>query len=466
MEVSHELTDELNGVITIKLQQEDYQPKVEDTLRSYRKQANMPGFRKGHVPMGMVKKMYGRSVMAEEVNRILLDQLNQYLRGENLNILGQPLPKPDDTLDFDVNKAGDLSFHYEIGLAPEFEAAISEKDKYTEYAVAIDEALLEKYTKDLQRRYGKVSQTEVAEENDMISGPFAELDEAGSPLADGIQNTSTISLEFLEDEKVRKALTGSKVGDIHTVNPDQVSKGPSDKASMLGISQEEAERNQSQFQFTVEQIYRMAPAELDQEFFDKVFGKDTVTSQEEFEARLTEELKRVFGRDSEQLLFRHIQDGLIEKFKLELPDTFLKKWLKEANEQPITEEQVNEEYDTYARQLRWQLIENNLIKKYELQVAPEEAKAHTKELVANQYRQYGIQEMEDSVLEEAADRILANEEEGRQVFENLYRAKLLQLFKETLKLKSKEVDFDEFVKLATGKPPKKGIFNNLKSLFD
>ncbi|NEQ49172.1 MAG: trigger factor [Leptolyngbya sp. SIO3F4] len=466
MQVSHELAEELTGVISIKLDTEDYKDQVEKVLRDYRKRADMPGFRKGHVPFGMVKKMFGKSVMAEEVNRILLDQLQGYIREQDLQLLGQPLPQPDDSLDFDPHKYGDLEFHYDIGLAPQLDGTLSDKEKFTTYAVKIDEALLNKYTSDLQRRYGKVSQLEVAEENDLLQGEFVELDETGQEKEGGIRHTSTITLEFLEDDKTRKALTGSKVGDVHEVNPDKVSKGEADKAQMLGISPAEAETLKSTFRFTVSNIYHMDAAELNQELFDKVFGQGTIEDKAGFDAKLTEELERVFSRDSEQLLYRHIQEGLIEKFNPSLPDEFLKKWLQETSEEPVEPAQVEEDYETYSKQLRWQLIENKLIRDHQLQVTHEEALTHTKNLVLKQYQQYGIPEVEDSVLEEQAQAFLAKEEEGKRIFENLYRDKLFDLFRNTFKLKTKEVDFDEFVKLATGKPPKKGIFSNLKSLFE
>tara|TARA_Y100000782_G_scaffold115604_1_gene161401 strand:+ start:4884 stop:6293 length:1410 start_codon:yes stop_codon:yes gene_type:complete len=468
MKVTEEKKDDLNAVVSIKLSTEDYKDSVEKLLKQYRKTAKMSGFRPGMVPMGMVKKMYGKSAIAEEVNKILQEQLNKHIQENELDILGQPLPQEGSDVVFDANTYPEIEFTYEIGLAPDFSVNISDKDKFNYSTIKVDEELIEKYTNDLARRYGKVENAEKAEEKDMLQGEFKELDAEGNVVEGGIESTSTIALEFIEDEKAKKPLVGATVDQTFTIEPEKVSKGHEDMGKMLDVDHHAVHElidNKTKFQFTVKQIFRMIPAEVNQELFDKIYGEGTVASKEEFDAKIKEQLETMFSRDSDQLLMRDAQEALLEKLKLELPDTFLKKWLKATNEQPLTDEQIEAEYDDYTKQLRWQLITNKIIKENEVKIEQEELLEYTKGLVRNQFAQYGQAEIGDEIVEESAKRALQSEEDLRNIYDQLLGQKMLALFKETFKLKNKEVSFDDFVKLATGKPAKKGLLNNLTNIF-
>ena len=465
MEVTHNLQDELNGIISIKLEKDDYREKVETILKDYRKKAQMPGFRPGKVPMGMVKKMYGKAVMAEEVNKILSEKLNKYIEEKELKVLGNPLPKENDSIEFDPVKYPELNFEFEIGLAPDFKLKMSEKDKFTKYKVKIDDKLIDKYIADLQKRYGKVSEVEKAGEEDMLHGKFVELDEEGNVKEGGIENQGTITLEFIDDEKLKKQLTGKKVGDSFKVDPAKVSKGEQDMAQMLGVESHEAAQIKSEFQFTVEKVYHMNSAEVNQDLFDQVFGEGEVKSEDDFREKVKGELEKMFERDADNLLQKNINDELIDRHEMEFPDTFLKKWIKEANEKPISEEQIEQEYPDYAKQLKWQLIRNKIAEEHKIEVKEEELMEFTKDLVKQQMAQYGIPEPEEEMVMQSAMKVLQDENQLRQVNDNLYAQKLFELFKDTFKIKDKEVDFDEFVKLATGKPAKKGILSNLTNMF-
>ncbi len=469
MNVSHQVLENLTGQITIQVKSEDYSPKVEETLKKYRKQAQMPGFRKGMVPAGMVRKMYGKSIMAEELNKMLLDSLYGYISEQKIDLLGNPLPKTDEMVDFDPNNFGDFTFNYEIGLAPTFDLKLSEKDKFDYYKVKVDATLIEKYNKDLQKRYGKVKEVEKSQENDMLSGKFEELNADGSIKEGGISSTSTIALEFLEDEKIKKALTGKKVSDSIALDPEKVSKGHDDMGKMLGVDHDRIHQlihDKVQFQFTIEKVYEIEPAEMNEAFYEMLFGKDAVKDQTEFDAKIAENLGNMFANDSDKLLFKQVREELIERTKLELPDAFLKRWLVAANEGKLTPDVVEKEYKMYAETVRWQLIENKLIKNHEISVPFEDVKEYAKQLIRNQYAQYGIPDIDDSLIEENIKEFLKNEEQVRQINETLYDNKLLQAIKATCKLKEKEVDYDEFVKLATGKAPKKGLLSNIKSMFE
>ena len=466
MKASHELTNDLLGVISIEVEVNDYQPKVDKVLKDYKKRAQVPGFRPGHVPMGLVKKMYGNNVLAEELNRMLLEELDRYIKESGIEMLGNPLPVADDQIKLDINTPADHTFKYDVAIAPQFEAEVSEKDKFTYYTVNIDDALIDKYTNDLRRRYGKVGEIEVAKEDDMLQGTFTQLDENGEVLANGVSNNSTIALEFLENNKAKKQLVGAKAGDSFDVNPADVSKGHDDMARMLGISHEEVHAVEgSTFRFEVEKVYEMTPADLTQDFYDQIFGKEAVDSEESFRTRVKEELTKTFGRDSDFLLIRHVQDSFMEKLNLELPDEFLKRWLMASNEKPVTMEQINAEYDEYAKGLRWQLIENKLVNNLGIKVQPEELQAAVEANMRVQFERYGYTPDEET-MNSAVQRAMQDEEQVRQVYRDIVNQALLNAYKETYKLKEKQVDFDEFVKLATGEPAKKGILSNLTNLFN
>lgn len=453
MQVTHELKDELNGIIKIDLNAEDYTANVDKILKDYRKKVNMPGFRPGNVPMGMVKKMYGRSVMAEEINKLLLDQLNNYISENNLEILGNPLPVADDSINFDVNKPGSFKFQYEIGVAPAFDVKLSAKYKFDYYNVNIDDELINKQLEDVKRRYGKVNQVEEAGENDMLSGDFAELDADGNVKEGGITSTSTIALEFIEDADAKKELIGKKAEDVIVVDPAKVSKGHDDMGKMLNITHDQVHAIEgAKFNFTVKQIYHMVPADLDQELFDKIYGKDAVTSEDDFKGKVKEELSNAFGKDSDRVLQRDVQTKLMEKFNFELPTEFLKKWLKVASEQPLTDDQIENEFEAYANGLRWSLIENKIIKENNVEVSNEEVVDYTKELLKLQFAQYGQANIDDDIINQSAQNVLGNKEEAQKIYEQLYAEKVLNVYKEKFKLTDKEVSYDEFVKLATGKP--------------
>lgn len=445
MNISKEHIDELNAVVKVKIGPDDYADRVEKTLRNYQKQVSMPGFRPGKVPASLVKKMYGKSVLAEELNKILSDELYKYIRAEELDVLGNPLPQPQND-NVDIETQSEFEFGFDMALAPKFDLKLGSDMQFTEYKVAIDDKLIDGYVNDLTRRYGSVAPAESAQAGDLIYGTFVELDANGEILPGGIFKSSTMFLDNpVRDE--HKALEGAKTDDKIVLTAAQIDSDASALAQKLGIEPQAAESLNSSFQFTVTQVSRLQPAELNQEFFDKIYGAGAVTSVEEFRARIATELSGMFSNDTEKRLQNDIATELIGRTNLSLPDAFLKRWLLTANEKPITPEQVDAEYDLYARQLRWQLIENKLIKDNNIQVSAEEATEHVKELLRNNYRQYGMNpdEVPDAELTANAQRLLGKEEEARKVFENLYQQKLMMLYRSSCSITTKEVSYDDFL---------------------
>jgi len=298
----------------------------------------------------------------------------------------------------------------------------------------------------------------------MLNGVFTELNESGEIKEGGVSNKSTVSIEFVEDTKLKKTLKGLKKGDVLTINPKDVSKGDEDLAKMLNIGMVQVNEISNSFSFSVEEIFHVEPADLDQELFDKLYGKDTVKTVEEFHAKITEELERIFKRYEDIQFYKDLKVAYLKKFDHSLPDTFLKEFLAQTNEHGDAAS-VEAEYPKYAEGLKWNLIESEITKKYELAISQEELMHFTKESLKGQFAQYGMADPDDKLLEETAANVMKNEEEYRKIYEDLYFSKMMSFYKKTVKLKDKSVSYDEFVKLATGEAPKKGIMGSLTNLF-
>jgi len=448
MNITQENIDGLNAVLKVKVVSEDYQPKVESALKIYQKKANMPGFRPGKVPAGLIKKMHGKAILVESINKLLQDTLNKYITENNLDLLGQPLPKNDgNTIDWDNQQ--EFEFSYEMGLAPKFELNLSAKDKFTYQTVKIDDELINKYVTDIAKRYGKVENVEVAEESDLLNGDFVELNANGEILDGGIFKAgATVFPNRIKDEATKKALIGLKKEDKVIIEGQKIADNALEIAGILGITKEQAEALTSKLQFTVNSITRHLPADINQEMFDKVYGPGVVNSEEEFRAKIKEELAGMFVNDSDRKLYNNIVDHLMETVKFDLPTEFLKRWIMAANEKPVTIEQVEAEFDNYTKGIKWQLIENRIIKDNNLQVTNEEIIEYTKSLLKKQLGQYNPVAISDEDLNQTAQRVLSNKDEAQRVFTQLLGEKVMNLFKTTFTLQQQEVPFDDFFKKA------------------
>ena len=449
MNVIREDVDALNAILKVQVAQEDYQSKVKASLEKYRKTAKIPGFRPGHVPMSMIQKQYGNSVLADTLNKVVNDSLYGFINENKIEILGNPIPKEGaDSVKGDFNNPTEFEFAYEIGLTPKVEVELSAKNKYDYVKVKVDDELVNKQIDDLRRRYGKLVSSEKVGEKDLILAQFVELKEDGSVLEGGILNSSTISMEFVEDKATKKALTGKKQGEKVEIEPSKVSRGEKDTAAMLGITEDQLSSISSKFQMTINEIKHMEMADLSQELFDRLFGPGVINSEDELKTKIAEDLKGMFINDSDRILTRYIYDDLIAKTKVELPDTFLKRWIRLSNEKPILPEQIEAEYDGYAKSLKWQLIQGNIFKSNDIKLDNQELIEFTKGLLVSNYAQYGMPAPEDKELTENAMQVLSKKEEANRVMEMLADQKLIQFFKSTVKLNEKEVSYDEFVEIA------------------
>lgn len=449
MNVTRQDVDALNAIISIEVSPADYADNVKTALNKYRKTAKVPGFRPGNVPFGLIQKQYGKSVLSDELNKVVNENLQKYISENNIEILGNPIPTEGDGFKGDFDKPDTFEFTYNIGLAPKVNIDLSAKSKFDYVKVKVDDKLINKQIEDLRRRYGKLVSADSIGEKDMVLAQMVELNEDGSIKEGGIMHTSTVSMEFVSDDKVKKELIGKKPGDKVVVKPTDVSKGGADTAAMLGVKEGELEGLSDKFQMTINEIKVMELAELNEELYDKLFGPGAVTDEKSLKERVKTDLEGMFVNDSDRMLTRSVYDSLLEKTELALPDTFLKRWIQLSNEKEISLEQIEQEYDGYAKGLKWQLIQGHIFKANEIKLDNEEVIDFTKGLLISNYAQYGMPAPGDEELTQSAMQVLQNREEANRVYDMLAERKLTTFFKETVKLKEKEVSYDEFVAMAS-----------------
>jgi len=444
MDITKENIDELNAVVKLKLTPVDYQHKVDSALKDVQRKANMPGFRSGKVPVQLVKKMYGKSIMADELNKILNDSLYKYIADNNIEILGNPIPSKDENVNIDWENQKEFEFKYDLGLAPQFNVDISAKDKFDYYKIKADDKLIDKYVDDIAKRYGKIVHPETSAKDDLMNGDLVELAADGAILVGGIFKTVSAFTEKLKGENIKKLLIGLKKEDKVVLQSGDLQE---DAEYISGLLHLKAENILGKaFQFTVKDINRIEGAELNQELFDKAYGENAVKSVEEFRNKIKEEVERMFIADSERRFKSDVVKTLMEKAKLTLPDNFLKRFLLMVNEKPLTQEQVDNDYPHYSEQLKWQLIENKILKEKQIKVSEEEALAFAKELLQREMVRYGRTNVDEKELTDMATRILAKEEDSKKLYDQLYDLRMMDVFKTTFTLENKEVTYDEFFK--------------------
>ncbi|WP_036152000.1 trigger factor [Maribacter forsetii] len=440
MNITKEQIDDLNAVVKVAITKEDYQDKVDTILKDYKKQANIPGFRKGQVPMGLIKKQYGKAVLVDEVNKLLQDNLNKYLTEEKLDVLGNPLPKQQDNFDWDQDE---LAFEFELGLAPDFEVSLKTKKAITQYKIVADKKMIDEQVERIQKQYGKLVSKDVVSKNDEVSGTFANV-------AEEIDNKTLIETDKLKSKKALDALKGKKVGDVVTLKTKGLFNEDHMLSSALGIDKQKAEALDTEVTFTISEINEREAAELNQELFDKLFGPDSVKTEKELKERIKEDSEKQFEQQSDQKLLNDVTEYFIDNTKFELPTGFLTKWIQMTGEEPLSEEQAVEEYAKSEKGLRYQLIEGKIIKDNELQVQFDELKGFSKGFIRSQMAQFGQLDPKEEELDSIAARVLGNQDEVKRLSEQLMSQKLLNLYKEKANLKTKEVTYENFVKEVYG----------------
>lgn len=446
MDITQEKTGNLNAVVKIKIAPADYSAKVEKAIKDQAKKAQLPGFRKGMVPPAHIKKMYGKSILVEEVNNLLNDTLSNYIAEEKLEILGQPLPQLENEREFKWDNTDEFEFDYELGLAPAFDVNISSKDKFTEYVIKADQETLESRIKNIRRSYGKMTNPEVAAEGDVLYAEVVQLGADGAIFEGGINNTATLRLDLIKDEEILKTLVGLKKDDVVTINLVKALDDNAAVAKALNISEEDAADIQSDFQLTVKNVNRLEESDLNQEFYDKIFPDGSVTDEAAFRAKITEEVEGMFKQDAERKLSNDIYEDLLTKHTFELPDEFLRRWLKATNEK-LTDEELAEGYDDFAKNLKWTLIENKIIKDNSIEIKYEDVVQAAKAKLDAQFRMYSPAPLPEDQLAQYAVQFLQEKENANRVFEEVKALKTFEQIKSIVTLEQQDIDYDKFIAL-------------------
>ena len=446
MDISKQNIDSLNAILKIELSRADYQERVDALLADYRKTADMPGFRKGKVPMGVIKKRYGVSVKVEEINKIISDSLTKYIIDEKLDILGNPLPKEGEQIDWEHQE--NFVFEYELGLSPCFELKISKKNKIDYYIVKADDVMIDRYAEDIAKRYGKMSSPDKVQEKDLVYGTFQELDTEGLAVEGGVTNQASVSLDTVKIKKLKNEFIGSEKGAVIILDPKKAFENDTDAAAMLNIDKEAYADLKANFSFTIDNISRMQPAELNTELFDKVYGEGVVKNEKEFRAKIAAEAEQMLIGDADRKFQNDAVDFLLEKTSFDLPEAFLKRWMQTVSEKPVTLDEIEQGFEGYKKSLKWQIIENKIAKENNLSVTKEEAIAETKKLIRAQMAQYGQVSPEEEQLEKYAHQVLTNKEEEKNIYDRIFASKLTVFFKSAFKINEKEISYENFIKLA------------------
>ncbi|MTG96805.1 MULTISPECIES: trigger factor [Myroides] len=436
MNITRNNVDALNAIVTIELAKEDYQGNVDKVLSNYKKNASIPGFRKGAVPMSLIVKQYGKAVMFEEVNKILQDKLNNYLVEEKIDILGNPLPVADETFDWDADV---LKFDFELGLTPEFTVDLEGKNKINKFKVVADDAMLDEQVEYIQKQYGKLISKETVEETSEMVGTFTNEEE-------GINNEVKIAVSAFRTKTNQKKFLNKKVGDQVTVSTKGLFDDDHKLMEYLAVDHDKVHGLEVDVVFTIKEINETELAELNQELFDKLFGEGVVTSVEQLKEKIKEDAEKQFAGQADQKFVNDVYEHLLESTSFDLPAAFLTKWLQSAGETPMTAEQAAEEYAKSEKGLRYQLIEGKVMSQYDLQLDFEEIKAFTVKLIKDQLAQFGQAEPDDKTVEDIVARVMSNQEEVRRISEQVMNDKMLALFTEKVNAKEKEVSYKDFVK--------------------
>ncbi|MCD4772288.1 MAG: trigger factor [Bacteroidales bacterium] len=448
MNITKENTGDLTAILKVEVIEKDYQEQVVNVLKDYRKKANIPGFRVGKVPPGVIKKMYGKAVIADEVNKVLSESLQKYIEENKLNILGQPLPNVEKSENIDFEKQNDFVFFFDIGMSPEVNLELSDKIKVNYYKIKADKKTVDKYIEDIKKRNGTTIHPDAPETGDTVKGNLVQLDDKGQLMEDDAKNEALINIDFLKDNAIQKKFIKLKKGDKIIFNPLKATENETQTAAILGIKIEDTEKLKSDYEFTLTDIDRIEPAELNEELYKKTFPHAKIENEEQLRKEIKKEAEIVFAPESEKMFMNDAIEKLIETSEILLPDEFMKRWILESNEGKITKEQLEVQYDSYAKSLRWQLVENKIINDHNIKIDNQEIKTHIKKFLTSQMPMPKDDPEADNRMNGIIDSVMENKEEVKKINDQLYDEKLREVFKSTLKLTQKKVTFEEFSKLA------------------
>jgi trigger factor len=445
MNITRENIDNVNAVIKVTIEKADYEKPVNDALKEYRQKASVPGFRPGKVPAGLIQKRFGKAILLDEVNKALSQNLSKYLVEEKLNILGEPLPNEEQqkTIDWDNDEA--FEFAFDIALAPEVNISLDDSNKFNYYTIAVSEEMIDRQVEMAASQLGQNVPDETVVENSSVRGDFVQLNENGEALESGIQPKGVLlAVDMIKNEEIKAAFIGKQKGDVLTFDPVKAFEDRHEVGHMLNISHEAAHDLNGEFSFTVTDILRFEKAELNEELFKKLYGDETeIKTIEDFRNKVKEEIAANLVYSSDHKFAEDTRSSLIEKTNLGLPEEFLKRWLIAANKN-LTKEQIDNDFDWFIEDLKWQLIKDTIIRQNDLTVTPGETQEFAKQVARAQYQQYGIYDIPDEQLESFAKIILEKPEESERIYKKLFEDKIMAVVKEKASIEEKVVTEEEF----------------------
>ncbi|MCL2098342.1 MAG: trigger factor [Bacteroidales bacterium] len=439
MKIAQNSIDELNATIALTIEQSDYEPRVKKGLSEQRRKAEIKGFRPGMAPMSLIEKMYGKSILMDEIQKLLSEGLNQHITDNKLQLLGEPLPNEEDSGKLDLEKGGDLDFKFDIALAPSININFTEKDSIPFYKITVTKEDLSKYQESILRQHGKLENTETSSDEDFITATLTQ----GEHL---IENTY-ISLKNIEDQQFRMPFIGQKVGDEIEVDVKQTFTNETDLAAMLKVKKEELADFEPVFKIKINEIKRFAPAELNQDLFDRIFGEDVVKNEEEFNQKAEERIASEYAQESNYRFAKDARVIAFDKANIVLPDNFLKRWLLYANEGKITKEQIDKDYEAFAEDLRWQMIRGYIAKEQKFEVTKEAMLEHARQMARYQFAMYGLPNVPDEHIDRYANTILDNEKEARNIYERAEDSMVMNYIKSAVTLEEKEITMEKMQEL-------------------
>jgi trigger factor len=443
LEITLDKKNSTEGLIRITINEADYQPKYEEKIRDYSRKANMKGFRAGKVPAGMIKKMYGKSILVEEINHMLSHKLSDYIKENNLRIIGEPLPNHEkaNTINWDNQK--DFEFEYQIGIAEDFKYDLSGKVKIKSYPIEVDEKGIADTLSDLTKRFGKAEYPETSESTDNLFGGLTPAEEGGFK-----NETAVIDITKVV-KKEQSKFVGLKKGDTVTFEINKIFDTDSAVATLLDVSEEIAKKEKGKYTLKIENISRVEPAAINQELFDRVFGKDSVTDEESFKAKVKETISQNYKRETDYFLDHNIEDYFLKNTKINLPEGFLKNWLKATSEGKVTDDVLTKEFDAYTRSLKWDLIKNKIAEDAQIKVDADEVKARAKEVILSQFGGAAFAEQLGDKLDGITDNYLSHEngQNFMRLYNQLRNDKIMKHIRENITVDDKPVSVDEFKKI-------------------
>jgi len=435
---------DLMAVMTMTVEPQDYQEEVQKEMRQIRQKANIPGFRPGMVPMGLVKKMYGKGVMAEVINKTIGQKLGEYIENEKLNVLGDPMPNDELTPAVDFDNQDTFTFAFDIAVAPEFDANLNGKNKLVNYCITVTDEMVNKQVQGYAERFGEYVDAEEVKENDVLKGLLKEVGNDENPIQ---KENAMLNPAYMKSKTIQKKFMGAKVGDVITFNPMKAYESEVEVASMLDIKKEQAAELKSDFTFEIQGITRHEAAKVDAELFAKVYGENNVKDENDFRAQVKAEIQANMDEDSKYKFGLDTKEAIMKKMAdVQMPEAFLKRWVKTTNDK-LTDEQLEKDFPAMIEELKWHLAKDQLMKKYDIKVEKEDVEAYAKEVAKMQFMQYGLMHVEDQYLTNYANEMLKKDDQLRGIVERVAENKIYEALRGVAKVEDKAISHEDFGKL-------------------